>query len=682
MENKNRTEQEERLQNKSGQLRLNGFGRNKTWDMKEGKTRQHLRRTEKSMQSGSPEERLRNLGRELQNSNKKLEKLDRNRRVVRKISVTAKEGAPGSGLKERTRGGRLSSRTYSRLLKRANPGLDTAGTGFVRVQFRPAVRKDYQKEHSRIRRRENRNYAGGRLLFREAGKALGNDKESGGASTDSMMKEGAEAARETGRLLYKGGRRAVHRLQENYADTVNKRFDAELLRYNRLQADYKRLSERKESLKGEPALRQDSSGRGSGHPDSSPEGTKGRNGSAGNNGRQGSGRRNPSAAPEAYKQRAKKRQITENHRQDQKSTGRRASQHRQKAKKKAREKAVRTKHTITSLASGTGAALLLAGGAAALIFVLLIIINSGASIGTAFVSMNDYKTMTEATNYFSDKCTCLYMYLNIDCSEGIEPDLEEELEEDIYEFKYDVSKPITYSQIDLVAYLSAKYGTFTLDDTVKKELDEIFEKMFKVDAETKEEEREVTDPETGEKTKENKEICYVTLNVTSFEDAIAGRLTEGQKNSYLGYKLSSCGQQVMNPVMEENWAALISSPFGSRYHPIHKEYRMHNGVDIAVPTGTKIYSAVSGEVTAAGYSDSAGYYVSIRNQNGYTVTYMHLYSYTAAAGQKISAGQMVALSGNTGNSTGPHLHLAVQDAEGGYLNPVFMIPQACAGQGQ
>ena len=73
MENKNRTEQEERLQNKSGQLRLNGFGRNKTWDMKEGKTRQHLRRTEKSMQSGSPEERLRNLGRELQNSNKKLE---------------------------------------------------------------------------------------------------------------------------------------------------------------------------------------------------------------------------------------------------------------------------------------------------------------------------------------------------------------------------------------------------------------------------------------------------------------------------------------------------------------------------------------------------------------------------------------------------------------------------------
>ena len=109
MENKNRKEQEERLQNKSGQLRLNGFGRNKTWDMKEGKTRQHLRRTEKSMQSGSPEERLRILGRELQNSNKKLEKLDRNRRVVKKISVTAKEGAPGSGPKKRTRGGRLSS---------------------------------------------------------------------------------------------------------------------------------------------------------------------------------------------------------------------------------------------------------------------------------------------------------------------------------------------------------------------------------------------------------------------------------------------------------------------------------------------------------------------------------------------------------------------------------------------
>lgn len=520
------------------------------------------------------------------------------------------------------KGKRLYSRTSSRL--------NGERPGPAKARLREAGQKDYKREHSRQRKLENRAYIKRRLLFRGAAKALEDDSLK--ADETDAFPDAVRAVRNGGRLLYMGSRKMTHKLLER--NSVYRRFDAEAGRNARLKAERRRLSD--------PGAAREKS------------------------------------AAEAYKERRKKQQVKEHHRQSQGSFGKRVSESRRKAKK-VRERAGRAKRTLAGLFSGIGIAFLLAGAVLILLFAVLAMISAGTSIGVSFLSMNDYGTMTEGTEFFNDKCTNLYMYLNVDRASNIEPDLKAMLGSDIDEFIYDVDVPITYDQIDLIAYLSAKYGSFTLS-MVETELADIFAQMFVVEAEIKVEQREIPDPDTGEMIMVDKNICYVTLKTTSFDDVVADRLTDGQKNSYLGYRLSSCGQQVMNPVMEEDWTNLISSPFGSRYHPIYHEYRRHEGVDIAVPTGTKVYAAVSGEVTEARYSDSAGYMVSITDDNGFTVTYMHLSSFSVAVGQKISAGQMVALSGNTGNSTGPHLHLAVQDAEGNYLNPVFMIPQTCVKQ--
>lgn len=133
-----------------------------------------------------------------------------------------------------------------------------------------------------------------------------------------------------------------------------------------------------------------------------------------------------------------------------------------------------------------------------------------------------------------------------------------------------------------------------------------------------------------------------------------------------------------SPVMREDWTNLISSNYGERIHPITKERKFHNGVDIAVPTGTRIYSAVKGTVILAQYSSSAGNWVKVQTESGWTVIMMHMDSLAVSAGQEVEQGDFLGYSGNTGNSTGPHLHLEVRDANDKTLNPIFIIPQTCA----
>lgn len=588
----------------SSQIR---FGeQDKSWNMRDGVSGQQFEHAEKSMRSDPSEEKLRSLDRAIQKSDRRLEKLYRKKGVV----------------KVNDRRGKIHSRTAMRLADRERPGA-------AKARLRDAGQKDYKRELSRRRRLENRVHAGRRLLFRAASRAL--DDDSLKADATDAFPGAMRAARSSGRLLYRGSRKMLHKFLEK--NSVYRRYDAEQARNARLKKERERLG--------------------------SPEDK----------------RKKPSPSEE-YKRRRKKQQVTDHHRQSQRSFSKRASEARHKAKK-IRERAGQVKRILKGLFSAAGAIFLLAGAAFILLSAVLAMVSGGSSIGAAFLSMNDYGTMTECTDLFQDKCTGLYMYLNIDRDSNLEPDLRAMLGSDIYEFIYAVDVPITYDQIDLIAYLSAKYGTFTVD-MVQAELEEIFAEMFVVEAVVKTEQREIMDPYTGAMVPVDKKICYVTLKATGFNDVVAGRLTDGEKNSYLGYRLSSCGQQAMNPVMEEDWTDLVSSPYGSRFHPIYKEYRKHEGVDIAVPEGTKVYAAVSGKVTAARYSDSAGYMVSITDDNGFTVTYMHLSSYSVAVGQKVSAGQLLALSGNSGASTGPHLHLAVQDAEGNYLNPIFMIPQTCA----
>lgn len=94
--------------------------------------------------------------------------------------------------------------------------------------------------------------------------------------------------------------------------------------------------------------------------------------------------------------------------------------------------------------------------------------------------------------------------------------------------------------------------------------------------------------------------------------------------------------------------------------------KFHKGVDFGCPVGTPVYACVSGVVTSLHWGRAFGTHVIIANNKfadgsaGLWTGYMHLSKIKVTAGQKVKAGQIIGWSGNTGNSTGPHLHVEVQ----------------------
>ncbi len=103
----------------------------------------------------------------------------------------------------------------------------------------------------------------------------------------------------------------------------------------------------------------------------------------------------------------------------------------------------------------------------------------------------------------------------------------------------------------------------------------------------------------------------------------------------------------------------ITSKFGNRNHPVLKSVKFHRGVDIAVSIGTPVYSGIKGKVTFAGRKGNYGNLVEIEGNDGIKVRYAHLNSVDVVTGQKVSDGEKVAETGNTGMSTGPHLHYEI-----------------------
>ena len=105
--------------------------------------------------------------------------------------------------------------------------------------------------------------------------------------------------------------------------------------------------------------------------------------------------------------------------------------------------------------------------------------------------------------------------------------------------------------------------------------------------------------------------------------------------------------------------ARITSKFGMRFHPVLHYNRLHAGVDFGVPIGTPVYAAAAGVITGATPTGCGGNMVVMQHENGWVTRYFHLSSYAPGlhAGQQVSQGFTVGLSGTTGTcTTGPHLH--------------------------
>ena len=124
----------------------------------------------------------------------------------------------------------------------------------------------------------------------------------------------------------------------------------------------------------------------------------------------------------------------------------------------------------------------------------------------------------------------------------------------------------------------------------------------------------------------------------------------------------------------ENWRNVVTSEFGYRRDPFTGERKGHSGMDLAVPTGTSVRAALPGTVTVSTYNQGGyGYYVMIDHGSGLSTLYGHNSQLLARVGQTVEAGDVIALSGSTGRSTGPHLHFEVR-INGERTNPRSYLP--------
>lgn len=118
----------------------------------------------------------------------------------------------------------------------------------------------------------------------------------------------------------------------------------------------------------------------------------------------------------------------------------------------------------------------------------------------------------------------------------------------------------------------------------------------------------------------------------------------------------------------------INSEFGIRQHPVTHKYCMHNGVDLQARY-EPVFSMLPGKVVKSAYDKRSGRYITIQTGN-YTVSYCHLSSSKVTIGRYVKAGDIIGVSGNTGMSTGPHLHLTIKK-DGKDIDPIILLNYLC-----
>jgi hypothetical protein len=138
-------------------------------------------------------------------------------------------------------------------------------------------------------------------------------------------------------------------------------------------------------------------------------------------------------------------------------------------------------------------------------------------------------------------------------------------------------------------------------------------------------------------------------------------------NSYLtlGEELQKIGSKRNNipsiqPVTNHE-LTLLTAAYGTLMHPFYRTLQSHQGVDYAVPEGTRIFATADGTVKEVkGKNSTSGITIVIDHRNGYTTSYSHLQSVKVKRGQRVQRGDIIALSGNSGLSLAPHLHYEVR----------------------
>lgn len=134
------------------------------------------------------------------------------------------------------------------------------------------------------------------------------------------------------------------------------------------------------------------------------------------------------------------------------------------------------------------------------------------------------------------------------------------------------------------------------------------------------------------------------------------------------------GMLTVRPIVS---SARMSSGFGYRIHPVTGKSQFHKGMDFAAPIGTPIYAPGNGVVTFSGWGTGYGRYVEVDHGNGTVTRYAHTSANYVNVGDTVYANQQIAAVGNTGRSTGAHLHYEVRQ-NGQAINPQTYLAMAPA----
>ena len=258
------------------------------------------------------------------------------------------------------------------------------------------------------------------------------------------------------------------------------------------------------------------------------------------------------------------------------------------------------------------------------------------------------------------------------------------------EYRYNVGE-ISHNPYELMAFLTAVYDDFSYSG-IESVLREIFNEQYTLSFVEEFEVRSYTETDTwtdeeGNSHSDTYTVYYnyyiLNINLTSrpFTSVAYFRMNSEQLERYNVYMATKGNRQYLeSPFGDTNWLPYVSSYYGYRVHPISGEKNYHKGVDIAMPEGTEILAGQDGTVTFAGNSGDYGLVVVLDDGNGLVSKYAHCSVLLVSAGQTVQAGDVIAKVGNTGNSTGPHLHLEIIK-DGQYLNPLYFAVTNDYGQG-
>lgn len=147
------------------------------------------------------------------------------------------------------------------------------------------------------------------------------------------------------------------------------------------------------------------------------------------------------------------------------------------------------------------------------------------------------------------------------------------------------------------------------------------------------------------------------------------------KGKTVGMKVDSIRQELIRRYLSVSYPLShiqVTSSYGMRKHPILRKRMMHQGIDLCAKY-EEVYSVMDGEVIEVSSDRRSGRYVTVRYPGDYTCSYCHLSQPLVKKGTFVKAGEVIAISGNTGQSTAAHLHFGVRNASGKRLDPMVLL---------